>query len=167
MPTPDWPRTKFAATQSESQRLRSHQSAKLRTSDLTDKSGHQCDETEADKKPCQRLVTGSIVRSLVLRIFSVCHSIPPSHLDAESFPIFTGCPTRFDMGNPDSSPSIQTLTPCGKMRVEIFQTTSLFHSDVAMTRQIYYRIEYKGATNSLELHGRTDGWDRIPTCTSR
>ena len=68
---------KFAATQSESQRLRSHQSAKLRTADLTDKSRDQCDETEADKKPCQRLVTGSVVRSLVLRIFTVCHSIPP------------------------------------------------------------------------------------------
>ena len=147
--------------------MRAHQSAKLRTADLTDKSGDQCDETEADKKPCQRLVTGSIVRSLVLRIFSVCHSIPPSHLDAESFPTFTRCPTRFDMGNLDSSPSNQTLTPCGKMRVEISQTTSLSLSDVAMTCQIYYRIEHKGATNSLELHGCTDGWDQIPPCTGR
>lgn len=85
-PAQDWPRTKFAATQSESLRLPSHQSAKLRTADLTDKSGDQRDETKADKKPCQRLVTGSVVRSLVLRIFSVCHSIPPSHLDPESFP---------------------------------------------------------------------------------
>lgn len=58
---------------------------------------------------------------------------------------------RFDMSNTDSSPSIETLTPCGKMRVEIFQTASLFLSDVAMTRQIYYRTEYKGPTNSLEL----------------
>lgn len=74
---------------------------------------------------------------------------------------------RFDMGNPDSSPSIETLTPCGKMRVEILQTASLFLSDVAMTRQIYYRIEYKGPTNSLELHGRTDERDLIPTCTSQ
>lgn len=56
---------------------------------------------------------------------------------------------------PTPHPLFQTLTSCGKLRVEILRTFLFSLSAVAMVRQIYYRIEYKGATNVLELHSCT------------
>ena len=73
-------------------------------------------------------------------------------------PTFERLPKRSDMSNRDSLPSIETLTPCGKLRVEILELISFLLTSVAMVRQIYCRIEYNSMTNSSELHkGTHDG----------
>ena len=70
-------------------------------------------------------------------------------------PTFERLPKRSDMSNRDSLPSIGTLTPCGKLRVEILELFSFLLSAVAMACQIYCRMEYNFLINSLQLHGGT------------